>query len=84
MLLLLDFEKVFDKISWKFLKATMAKLGFDFKWISWVMCLYNGAFASIELNKTIHPTFNFQPLVCQGCPMAPYFFCNKLPHELRT
>jgi hypothetical protein len=84
MLLLLDFEKVLDKISWNFLKATMAKLGFDFKWISWVMCLYDGTFASIELNKTSRPTFNLQPLVCQGCPLAPYFFCNKLPHEFRT
>jgi hypothetical protein len=22
--------------------------------------------------------------ICQGCSLPPYFFCNKLPHELRT
>jgi hypothetical protein len=35
VLLLLDFEKAFNKIEWDFLFPTLAKLGFSPKWIEW-------------------------------------------------
>jgi len=34
VILLLDFEKAFDRVSWNFLQASMLQLGFDTKWIS--------------------------------------------------
>jgi hypothetical protein len=35
-LLLLDFQKTFDKIEWGFLFPTLSKLGFNPEWIKWV------------------------------------------------
>jgi hypothetical protein len=34
VILLLDFEKAFDQVSWNFLQASMLRLRFDTEWIS--------------------------------------------------
>jgi len=34
VILLLDFEKKFDQVSWNFVQASMLQLGFDTEWIS--------------------------------------------------
>jgi len=40
VLLLLDFEKAFDKIEWGFLFTALAKSGFGGTWVNWVGSLY--------------------------------------------
>jgi len=40
VLLLLDFEKAFDRIEWGFLFEALAKLDFCPQWIRWVKSLY--------------------------------------------
>jgi hypothetical protein len=40
IMLLLDFEKTFDRIEWGFLFPAMSKLNFSPKWIKWVSSLY--------------------------------------------
>jgi hypothetical protein len=40
VLLLLDFEKAFDRIEWDFLFPTLSKLGFCPTWIQWISSLY--------------------------------------------
>jgi hypothetical protein len=57
VLLLLDFEKAFDRIEWGFLFTTLAKLGFSGTWMSWVGSLYQAAFSAIEVNGTVGPDF---------------------------
>jgi hypothetical protein len=37
IILKLEFEKVYDKVIWEFLKDVMVKKGFQDKWIQWVM-----------------------------------------------
>jgi hypothetical protein len=39
VLLLLDFEKAFDRIEWGFLFPTLARLSFSLKWIHWISSL---------------------------------------------
>jgi hypothetical protein len=51
ILLLLDFEKAFDKIKWGFLFSTLSKLGFSPKWIKWVSSLYWLASSTIKVNE---------------------------------
>jgi len=50
VLLLLDFEKAFDRIEWSFLFEALAKLGFCSKWILWVSSLYSLVSSTIKLN----------------------------------
>ena len=40
-ILLLDFEKAYDRVDWSFLRGTMEKLGFPNQWLTVVSTLYN-------------------------------------------
>ncbi len=57
LLLLLNFEKAFDKIEWGFLFPALSKLGFNETWIHWVKTLYLEASSAIRVNGTTGPTF---------------------------
>ncbi len=74
VLLLLDFEKAFDRIEWGFLFSALSKLGFNEKWIHWVKTLYKDASSAIRINGSTGPTFQLARSVRQGCPLAPYLF----------
>ncbi len=74
ILLLLDFEKAFDRIEWGFLFGTLEKLGFEDTWIRWVKALYKGASSVVKLNGESGLDFKLARSVRQGCPLAPYLF----------
>ena len=73
-MLLLDFEKAYDRVNWTFLREVMAKMGFHNKWIEQVMSLNENAAAAVIVNGEISKTFRLQRSVRQGCPLAPYLF----------
>jgi hypothetical protein len=74
VLLLLDFEKAFDRIEWGFLFTALAKLGFSNTWVKWVRTLYHKASSAIKINGEAGPIFQLTRSVRQGCPLAPYLF----------
>ncbi len=74
VMLLLDFEKAFDRIEWGFLFDALAKLGFANQWIHWVRSLYHSASSSIKFNGVVGSSFPLARSVRQGCPLAPYLF----------
>jgi hypothetical protein len=74
VLLLLDFEKAFDRIEWSFLFEALAKLRFCSLWIRWVSSLYKSASLAIKLNGVEGSTFPLDRSVRQGCPLSPYLF----------
>jgi hypothetical protein len=74
VMLLLDFEKTFDRIEWNFLFETLANLGFANQWIHWVRSLYRSASSAIKLNGVVGSSFPLARSVRQGCPLAPYLF----------
>jgi len=74
VLLLLDFEKTFDRIEWGFLFEALAKLGFCNQWTHWVNSLYSSVTSAIKLNRVVRDSFSLARSVWQGCPLAPYLF----------
>jgi len=74
VLLLLDFEKAFDKIEWAFLFKALEVLGFDGIWVKWVGSLYKEASSAIKVNGILGPDFPLERSVRQGCPLTPYLF----------
>jgi hypothetical protein len=74
VLLLLDFEKAFNRIEWGFLFGALEKLRFGDTWIQWVKTLYKGASLAVKLNGVTGPDFKLARSIRQGCPLAPYLF----------
>lgn len=74
VILLLDFEKAYDRVNWQFLEAAMEKLGFSATWIKWTSALYRNASSSIIVNGKRLPKFPIERSVRQGCPFAPYLY----------
>jgi hypothetical protein len=50
VLLLLDFEKTFDRIEWGFLFGALERLGFGSTWIRWIKALYKGVTSVVRMN----------------------------------
>ncbi len=57
VLLLLDFDKTFDRIEWDFLFTALHKLGFNDTWVRWTRTLYHSASSTIKVNGTTGPDF---------------------------
>lgn len=58
MLLKIDFEKAFDKISWAFLDQVMGQMNFPTQWRKWIMCIISSVRSAVLVNGS--PTFEFK------------------------
>jgi hypothetical protein len=76
VLLKIDFEKAYDKVSWSFLQQAMRMKGFDPKWCRWIHDFISRGSVGIRVNEdTGH---NFQTK--RGFDKAIFYllFCLKL------
>ena len=73
-MLLLDFEKAYDRVNWTFLRQVMEWMGSHPTWVRQVMALNENASAAVIVNGEQSQAFKLQRLVRQGCPLAPYLF----------
>ncbi|MCO5600623.1 hypothetical protein L7F22_054738 [Adiantum nelumboides] len=73
-IMLLDFEKAYDKVDWGFLEGTLHRMGFLDAWIRGIFALYRSASAAVTIGGHVGWTFALSRIVRQGCPLAPYLF----------
>lgn len=50
IVLKLDYEKAYDRVSWSFLEKMLLSRGFGGKWVSWVMKLVKGGSLCVRIN----------------------------------
>ena len=74
LVLKVDFEKVYDSVSWSFLDYMLDRLGFCLRWRKGIIACLQSATISILVNGS--PTKEFAPTrgLRQGNPLAPLFF----------
>lgn len=74
MVLSLDAEKAFDRLSWKYLFQTLKRYGFGEKFITWIRILYFEPRASVRVNGYGSEYFTLGRGTRQGCPLSPALF----------
>lgn len=74
MILLIDFEKAFDSISWSFLRKAMVYFNCGQSLIRWVSTLYNKAESWVIQNSHLGESFMLGRGCRQGDPLSPYLF----------
>ena len=70
----IDFEKAYDKVSWKLLFDCLSLRGFDSKWCGWIKQVVSGGTVSVKLNDSVGPYIKSFKGVRQGDPLSPILF----------
>ena len=74
LLLLIDFEKAFDSISWDFLLSVLKFFNFGESIIKWVKVFYNNISSAVIQGGNLSILFQKRRDCRQGDPLSPYLF----------
>lgn len=71
LILKIDFEKAYDRVSWSFLEKVLIGRGFAQRWIDWVMQTVREGQVSVNVNGERSPYFRTFRGLRQGDPLSP-------------
>jgi hypothetical protein len=74
VLLKLDFEKAYDRVSWDFLREVLLRKGFELAFVHRIMQLVSGGQTAISINGEVCPYFRNKRGVRQGDPLSLLLF----------
>ncbi|GKV11964.1 hypothetical protein SLEP1_g23173 [Rubroshorea leprosula] len=70
----IDFEKAFDKVSWRFLDYMLMRMGFGDIWRGWIRECLQTSMVSILVNGSPTRQFKVSKGLRQGDPLSPFLF----------
>ena len=73
-MVMLDFEKAFDSVSWKFFVKILESFNFGNKFIRWIKLLYNKASICVINNGFSTPFFPISKGIREGYPISALLF----------
>jgi hypothetical protein len=74
VVLKLDYEKAYDKVSWNFLFDMLKARKFDPLWIGWIKQIVTGGSVGIMINGEDSAYFKTGKGLRQGDPLSPFLF----------
>lgn len=74
LILSLDAQKEFDRLSWPFMFATLTKFGLQGTFVSASKALYSNPKSQVHMFSFMSQTFPMSNVTKQGCPLLPLLF----------
>ena len=74
LLLMIDFEKAFDTLSFKFIKETLSFFNFGPMFKKWISLFAKNIKTAVQLNGFLSNFFEIERGCRQGDPISPYIF----------
>jgi hypothetical protein len=74
VVLKLDYEKAYDRISWDFMFEVLESRGFSSRWVQWIRQLVTGGSLGILVNGEESSYFKPGKGSRQGDPISPSLF----------
>ena len=74
LLLLIDFEKAFDSLSWPFVQKVLKFFNFGTSFQKWISLFYSDISAMVNQGGNLSEQFKVHRGCRQGDPLSPYIF----------
>ena len=87
MFVFLDLEKAFDRVSWKYMRNAVERLGFGDDFVKWIGILYDENSAPtrrLRINGHEGKQFELRCGTAQGCPLSPLLYLCVMEAFSRT